>query len=222
MKRTSDRPIPSGRIPPRGALIFAIVLMILGISALAVIGPVPAALGLFAVAWYNGFYTSLKKTSAFAAVPGALAGALPPVIGWIAAGGAWNDVRLYGLCLILAVWQVPHFWLVALERGEEYRAAGFPEITSALAAGQVRRLISHWALGTAAGSLLLSAGSVIQAPVTRFALAGLSLWLVAQTALFLKDPLRPGAVMFKRLNQYMGAFLLLCCSDPLLATLGIF
>ena len=57
--------------------------------------------------------------------------------------------------------------------------------------------------------------------MTRFALAGLSLWL-AQTALFLKDPLRPGAVMFKRLNQYMEAFLLLCCSDPLLATLGIF
>lgn len=219
MDRTKGRPIPAGTIAPARALAFSVVLLLAGLSILAVRGRVAVLLGVLAVAWYNVIYTRLKAVSAFAAVPGALTGAFPPAIGWICGGGSLADIRLYALCLILFAWQVPHFWLVVMDRGREYREAGLPGLTEFFTAAQIRRLVSFWILGTAACSLLLSLGSLVRAPGTRYALAGLSLWLGAQALAFRLAPGRTGAVMFRRMNQYMVSLLILACSDGVLAAL---
>ena len=122
MPRTGNRPLPSGRIKPVNALYFSLWLLFSGTSTLLLTGALSAPLlGLFAVAWYNGVYTFLKKKTAFAVVPGALIGAIPPAIGWIAGGGAMGDTKLLMLCFFFFLWQVPHSWLFIMHYGQGIR-----------------------------------------------------------------------------------------------------
>ena len=221
MERTRGRPLPSGRVRPGAALAAAAALIVLGLLVLAAGGRTPVLLGGLAIAWYNGVYTPLKRATAYAAIPGALTGAFPPAIGWIFAGGRASDPRMFAICLVLFVWQVPHFWLVALDRGPEYERAGLPRPTARLRPDQLRRIVCHWVVATAACSLLLSLGSVFSVPATRYAVWGLSLWLAIQAAVFGFGPRRAGAVLFRRLNLYMAGLLALACTDRLLAVLGV-
>jgi heme o synthase len=130
MERTKDRPIPSGRISPAGALLFAFILSAAGSWLLYTgSGMLAMQLGLLALIWYNVIYTPLKKKSAFAVVPGAVIGAIPPLVGWVAGGGSLADPRAMFMAFFFFIWQVPHFWLLMLKYGEEYTKAGFPSIT---------------------------------------------------------------------------------------------
>ena len=104
----------------------------------------PCALGAFSIIWYNGFYTPLKRKSAFAAVPGAVAGALPPAIGWSMGGGSLQDPALLMLMTFLFLWQVPHFWLIVLKREDEYRRAGFPLPTDRIPSRRFRAVVLSW------------------------------------------------------------------------------
>ena len=91
-------------------------------------------IGIVAAAFYNGLYTPwLKPTSPFAAVPGALPGSLPPVIGWVAGGGSPLDSGAFILFGILFLWQMPHFWALALRRGDVLR----PRRSDMIVAGAV-------------------------------------------------------------------------------------
>ena len=95
MDRTKQRPIPSGRITAAGALQVSMVLalsgsLILWLSA----GFVALQLGLLALLWYNAVYTPLKRKTAYAVVPGSLIGAIPPLVGWVAAGGDLLQPRI--------------------------------------------------------------------------------------------------------------------------------
>jgi len=88
MKRTQDRPIPSGRISPSNALLFAIGLVVLGSAILYFFsGFLAMQLGVLTLIWYNAIYTPLKKKTAFAVIPGSFIGAFPPMVGYAAAGG---------------------------------------------------------------------------------------------------------------------------------------
>ena len=94
MDRTRKRPIPSGKISPAGALIFAFVLAVAGSVILyRGAGMLGMELGLIALIWYNAIYTPLKKKTAFAVVPGAVIGSIPPLVGWVAARGHLGDPR---------------------------------------------------------------------------------------------------------------------------------
>jgi heme o synthase len=219
MPRTCLRPIPSGRVKPRHALPAAFLFLFAGFSALSLTGSFPAcALGLFALVWYNGVYTFLKRVSAFAVIPGALVGAIPPAIGWIAGGGSFRDPRLLAICFFFFIWQVPHSWLLALHYGREYEEAGIPSMTRIFSLPQMRRIIFNWILATAVSCLFLSAMGLVRHPLTHVLIFFLSAWL-AWTGI--KPLLRRGygyvsIPLFKKTNYYLIAVLFILSVDNLL------
>ena len=104
MPRTRERPIPSGAVSPGRALALGAIHVLAGGGVIwGLCGPVPVGFGGLAVLWYNGVYTPLKRLTAFAVVPGALIGALPPAIGWTAAGGSAGDLRLLALAFFFFI-----------------------------------------------------------------------------------------------------------------------
>ncbi len=158
MPRTSGRPIPSGRLSRAGAFYVAGLLILGGASVLASLerNALPVlAVGGFALAWYNGVYTWLKRKTAFAAVPGAVVGALPPVAGYMAAGGHPGDPAIVLVASFFFIWQIPHFWLLMVSWTEQYEAAGFPTLGRAFEFPQLRRITFMWLLAAAAAGTVL-------------------------------------------------------------------
>jgi protoheme IX farnesyltransferase len=125
MKRTANRPLPSGRLLPAQVLLFGLSLGLGGIVYLAVALQqvwAPAVAG-FTFVSYVLVYTPLKRVTSLNTLVGAIPGALPPVIGWTAARGVL-DVDVLALFLILFLWQVPHFLAIAWIYREDYGRAG--------------------------------------------------------------------------------------------------
>ena len=125
MARTASRPIPAGMISPEFAVFFGITLSSLGIYFLwAGTNPWAAILTLATLAIYLLLYTPMKKRSPYATEIGAISGALPPLIGWVAAEGAPTT---YGWILfgILFTWQLPHSMAIAWNFREDYSKGGF-------------------------------------------------------------------------------------------------
>lgn len=124
MRRTQDRPLPSGRITPGTALVFGGVISMLGLAWLALQTTLAAAaLGALTLALYLGVYTPLKRVSTLNTVVGAVPGALPPLIGWAAATG---EVSAGGWALFALqfFWQIPHFLAIAWLYRDDYARAG--------------------------------------------------------------------------------------------------
>lgn len=176
MKRTQRRPIPSGRIRARDAALVALALIAAG-SALLAVSTTAMLLGLVTIIWYNGVYTPLKRVSAFAAIPGGVVGAIPPVIGWVTAGGAATDPRIIAVAFFFFVWQVPHFWLLLLRIGGEYERAGLPTLTRVFTRPQFARIIYVWMIATAVACISMPLFGVSSAVWTQAGLIISSLWL---------------------------------------------
>lgn len=124
MRRTQDRPLPSGRISLRGAALFAGALSVVGLAELFLFTNVlTTALAAFTLVSYVGLYTPMKTRSHASTVVGAVPGALPPLGGYTAATGA---LGLPGLALfaILFVWQLPHFFAIGWRHRADYARAG--------------------------------------------------------------------------------------------------
>ncbi len=124
MRRTLSRPLPSGRVQPRSALLFAAGLTLVGLVYLLVgVNALSFALGVCTVVAYNFVYTPLKKRTWWSTALGAFPGAVPPLLGWAALRGS---VGLEGWVLfgILFLWQFPHFYAIAWMYREDYRRAG--------------------------------------------------------------------------------------------------
>jgi len=147
MPRTAKRPLPSGRISRRHALGFCAVTIAAGLALLARLGPELFWLGVAALLSYNGLYTLWwKRHWAFAAVPGAIPGALPILMGYAAASGElWTRGGLY-LFFVLFYWQMPHFWSLAIRFREDYSAGGFPTLPVARGVAQTRFHTTLWSL----------------------------------------------------------------------------
>jgi len=179
MERTRNRPIPSGRISANGALIFAILLTIIG-SAIIYFGSgfLAMQLGILALIWYNAIYTPLKKKTAFAVVPGSVIGAIPPMVGWVAGGGSLADPRAMIIAFFFFIWQVPHFWLLLLKFGKEYEAAGFPSITSFYTNKQIKNTTFIWTMATAVTALMLPVFGVVNSAVIALGMLAAVVWLV--------------------------------------------
>lgn len=127
MARTKARPIPSGRIKPKPAFVFAVCLAVLSMLILILfVNILTAVLTFCALIGYAGIYTLyLKRATSQNIVIGGLAGAMPPLLGWTAVTGQINTFPLL-LVLIIFMWTPPHFWALALERQEEYAKANIP------------------------------------------------------------------------------------------------
>jgi protoheme IX farnesyltransferase len=167
MERTRRRPVASGRLSAPAGLALALILAAGGLVLLAAAGGTVVGLGAFALLWYNGVYTPLKRLTAFAVLPGALCGALPPMIGWAAAGGDPADFRIVLIAGLLCLWQIPHFWFFALKHREDFQRAGLPTVFTRFSPGQIHRLALVWALSLACAALLLPAFGLLQHPAAR-------------------------------------------------------
>jgi len=124
MRRTASRPLPSGTLRPREALIFGVALSVAGALYLYfAAGVLPAALGSATCLAYLLAYTPLKKRTVWATFVGAFPGAIPPMIGWVAASGRL-DPGAWLLFAILFFWQFPHFHAIAWMYRDDYARAG--------------------------------------------------------------------------------------------------
>ena len=168
MPRTKNRPIPSGKISVKAAIIVAISFFAYGAFILLVsFPPIVFLTSFLTLLSYNAIYTPLKKVTAFAVVPGSLVGALPPFIGWFAGGGQLMDERILWVSLFFFIGQIPHFWLLLLMFGKEYSLAGFPSLNSIFNDNQIKRLSFTWILATIATSFVVAL-VVLNGSVTMF------------------------------------------------------
>jgi len=129
MARTQDRVMPAGRISLNAAMLFGAFLVALGIKLLWFINTPTLIAGLVGAVGYVFVYTPMKHKSGWALLPGAVAGATPPLIGYAAATGTIDTVA-WLLFAFMFLWQVPHFLAIARYRYDEYRAAGVPLLVS--------------------------------------------------------------------------------------------
>lgn len=156
MERTCRRPLPAGRIRPVTALFVSGMLLGAGWGALAIgVGSGPAILGALAAGWYNLIYTPLKRHSSNAVCWGSPIGALPPMIGWVAAGGEILAPPILVLAAFFLLWQIPHFRVLQISAGSDYRRAGFPcpDPAATTGPGTARSLRSMVLLTVALGAV---------------------------------------------------------------------
>jgi protoheme IX farnesyltransferase len=125
MDRTKSRPLPSIRMGVNEALLVCIITGVVGVFILWYYTNLASAiLGLLAILLYTLVYTPMKRKSPIAVFIGAIPGAIPPLLGWIAATGNFNTAALL-LFAIQFLWQFPHFWAIAWVMDDDYKKAGF-------------------------------------------------------------------------------------------------
>jgi protoheme IX farnesyltransferase len=142
MARTADRPVPSGRVSARAALVFGFVLSALATIELAVwVNPLASALALCGFVGYTAVYTVwLKRRTPQNIVIGGAAGAIPPLVGWAAVTGGLDGTALY-LFAIVFFWTPPHFWALSLLMKDEYAKVGVPMLPVVRGEAETRRQI---------------------------------------------------------------------------------
>lgn len=124
MERTKDRPIPSGRISVNAAFVLALICTIVGLVLLYNINPKTAMFGAVSIFLYTSVYTPLKTVTPLAVFAGALPGAIPFMLGWVAATGHFG-IEPGTLFMIQFFWQFPHFWAIGWFLYNDYEKAGF-------------------------------------------------------------------------------------------------
>jgi heme o synthase len=160
MPRTSKRPLPSGRISLLHAALFCALTLGAGLWLLRTLDPAVFWMGVAAVVLYNGLYTPWwKRKWAFAAVPGAIPGALPILMGHAAAAGRPFDGGGLYLFFVLFYWQMPHFWSLAIRYKGDYAQGGVPTLPVSKGEAPTRLHITTWSvtyvlLGLSAGFFL--------------------------------------------------------------------
>jgi protoheme IX farnesyltransferase len=219
MQRTCQRPLAAGLLSAAHGTAIGLTLGSGGVVVLmAGAGPGPALLGLAALAWYLFTYTPLKRRSPLAVLAGTPCGAVPPLLGWLAAGGNLSAPQPLALALLMVLWQVPHYWLLAMPDREQLWAAGF-RVLPGLSDRQLLAVSRHWLLGLAVVTLLLPALDVPAAPLPQGVVIGLALALAATSlrvhrkALF---PLEAARRLRRLLHLFLGLLLLTLLAAPLL------
>lgn len=214
--RTFRRPIPAKRISSAWALILSIFQIVFSLLALTALSDAPAAsaVALAAVVLYNGFYTPLKRRTLLAFLPGLLSGSLPPVIGWLAAGGPLSAPVFCYMTTALFLWQLPHYWLLLLSENPD-RGGGLPSFQTLFSLRHMTDIAFTWIV---AYSLLIlwmplllfreSDSSIWQ--LTLFCIvSGYALSLIgASLSLFKKRADQEIRAVFRLFNALSGVFVI--------------
>jgi protoheme IX farnesyltransferase len=155
MQRTAGRPIPAGIIAPGSAFVVGWILCIAGLAVLfKLVNGMSAFLALATIVAYLAIYTPAKRWSRWNTELGAISGALPPLIGWAAAGRS-NPALGWSMFAILFTWQMPHFFALAWTYRKDYAAAGMPMLSVVDPSGvKVSRWTFIWTVLLVAASLM--------------------------------------------------------------------
>tara|TARA_B100000767_G_scaffold97811_1_gene93843 strand:- start:625 stop:1431 length:807 start_codon:yes stop_codon:yes gene_type:complete len=124
MERTKNRPLPSGSMTVNTAFTIAVALTVIGIVSLYIINPITAMFGAISIFMYVSLYTPLKTKTSLSVFVGAIPGAIPFMLGWVAATNEFG-IEPGTLFLIQFFWQFPHFWAIAWFLYDDYKKAGF-------------------------------------------------------------------------------------------------
>jgi len=201
MERTNKRPIPLDVISPKYGLLISFSAIIMGEAILLLSANTEAfLLGLLAVIWYNAIYTPLKRVSSLAVVPGALIGAIPPAIGWVAAGGDIMNPQVWALGLFFFIWQIPHFWLLLMIYDKDYEKAGFPTLTQIFSHVQLTRITYVWIIALVASCMLIPLFGLSQNILTDIFLFAAGFWLIWRTKNLLKQYQNKKTIRFAFMN----------------------
>ena len=168
--------------------------------------------------WYNVVYTYLKRYTAWAVIPGSLIGSIPPLIGWVSAGGSLLDPMVVPIAAFFFIWQVPHFWLLILKYGKEYESAGFPSLSRNMNQVQMGRMIFLWVAGTAMITVVFTLTGPMDSVISKAGLWMASAWLVLAFIPILGHSLsrfKPGRY-FRRINYFVLLVVVFMCLDKLL------
>ncbi|WP_153396682.1 heme o synthase [Ornithinicoccus halotolerans] len=223
MHRTENRPLVTGRISPRAALVFGTVLGVLSVLWLAlVVNLISALLALAAVVLYVGFYTVLlKRRTSQNIVWGGVAGCMPVLIGWSAVTGSldWPALVLF---LVVFFWTPPHYWPLSMRFREDYASAGVPMLPVVAEDVAVGRQVVAYAWAT----VLVSLALVPVAPmgwlylVVAVVSGGVFLWEAHALLTRAREGDRAGAARAMRLFHYSISYLTVLflgvAIDPLL------
>ena len=145
LERTRSRPLVQKSVSSLHAVIQALLLLSIGLLVILYFSNVKAFLaGVCGIVIYNFIYTVLKSKSVYAIVPGAIAGAIPPCIGWLAAGESFISQGAMMLMLLLVFWQIPHFFLVLLNHRADYSQCISPNLLRYLSEPALKRIFLPW------------------------------------------------------------------------------
>ena len=180
MDRTKNRPVPAGRMSQTTALIVASLLTILGIVLLYTINPKTAMFGAISIFLYTSVYTPLKTMTSLSVFVGALPGAIPFMLGWVAATGEFG-IEAGTLFLIQFFWQFPHFWAIGWFLYDDYKKAGFFMLpTGKKDKGTALQVILYtiWLILASLLPVLGFTGRLYITPVTAIVVFLLGLWML--------------------------------------------
>lgn len=184
MDRTKNRPVPSGRMSPRLALLVASVLTIIGLSLLYAINPKTAMFGAISIFLYTSVYTPLKTVTSLSVFVGAFPGAIPFMLGWVAASGEFG-IEAGTLFLIQFFWQFPHFWAIGWFLYDDYAKAGIYMLpTTKKDNGTALQIILYtvWLIIASLLPMLGYTGQLFLSPVAAIFVFLLGLWMLFYAA----------------------------------------
>ncbi len=222
MDRTKNRPLPSGKITFKTAIIISFILILLGSNLLFFSsGILSLSLGILNVIWYNLIYTPLKRITPLAIIPGALIGAIPPVIGWVAGNGNLFDSTILIVAFFFFIWQIPHFWLLILNFSNDYEKAGLPTLIRIFNKNQLARITFVWISATALTSLLLPFFDVIKISYASYAILISAIWLILNSIKLLKSELDKFyyRFAFREINLFVLLVILFVSLDKIIIIL---
>jgi protoheme IX farnesyltransferase len=180
MDRTKNRPVPSGRMSPRVALLVASLLTILGIALLYTINAKSAMFAAISIFLYTSIYTPLKTVTSLSVFVGAFPGAIPFMLGWVAATGEFG-IEAGTLFLIQFFWQFPHFWSIGWFLYEDYEKAGiFMLPTGKKDKGTALQIILYtiWLIIASLLPVLGFTGQLFISPIAAILVFLLGIWML--------------------------------------------
>ena len=212
MKRTQNRPLPANQIKISTAILISLLLGISG-TLILLFGTTPMAafLGVFNLFWYNAIYTPLKTKTTFTVIIGAVTGAVPPMIGWAAAGGYLLNPAILFIAFFMFLWQIPHFCLLLLKFKNDYKAAGFAAITSEASESYVKSIVFIWIFGTAISSFFLPLFQIVSSKLLIVSLIIINIFIIVYffRIIYSKKELFNLKFAFRYINLYQVVVLVI-------------